>query len=342
MHVLYPLLNQLGSSNVLVSQSSVATLHRIMRYCRYTSLSDMLVKNADYIVDSIAAQLRAPLTNITSMLSKKDKRARKAKKRAAKAAAALSGSNNTANNVADNLYALFDDDNNNNTDNDNDEYIIEIDNEWTTTLPRVLQALLLRTGAATGPTIIPLLDDVLQSVLDALGDGERLSSTSLPRDYSKRAIAHESITTQSYLEVLHSVVVAIRAMPLPTSSPRSHTTNPTPTNTSSSSSSTPTSTTTTSASDEKASSNKVVPVQVTSSVQWPRSSPITLSSLLYGSDGISERLTDHINDLVKQRQAQAAEDELLSGNKGTLLYQLCSFILTLHAHLRYLCSILNR
>ena len=55
---LYPLLLKLGDSNVIISQSAYSTLQTVCRECSYSSLTQLLKSNADYLINSICLKLR--------------------------------------------------------------------------------------------------------------------------------------------------------------------------------------------------------------------------------------------------------------------------------------------
>lgn len=76
------------------------------------------------------------------------------------------------------------------------------DEDSSPTLPRVLQALLDRTGA--GEAVVPLLDDIMQSVLGRLADLQR-------QQHTARGVARQQsgVSSDSYLKVVCSVVGAI-------------------------------------------------------------------------------------------------------------------------------------
>ena len=55
---LYPLLQKLGDSNVVISQSAYSTLQTVCHECGYSSLTQLLKSNADYLINSISLKLR--------------------------------------------------------------------------------------------------------------------------------------------------------------------------------------------------------------------------------------------------------------------------------------------
>lgn len=171
-------MDKLADPHPVVSQSALVSLQRIAMHYRYTSLSDLVISNADYLVDSISSRLRAFRTG---------------------------GDGGTASD------AHF--------------------------LPRVLRAMLERTGA--GSALIPLLDDTLQSILDSLslsteaGPTPTTTTTSAPivttslltsseraerdRETQKSSTANAAATTDSdrsstlaSLQLLLSIVSAIQ------------------------------------------------------------------------------------------------------------------------------------
>ena len=58
MNTLYPLIEQVGSTNAAVSSSAVETLNTIVRCCGYQDISDLIHRNSDYLLNSITLQLR--------------------------------------------------------------------------------------------------------------------------------------------------------------------------------------------------------------------------------------------------------------------------------------------
>ena len=194
MHVLYPLLEKLGSNqSTQVRQAALVTLHRVAHECGYANdamreglpptpdqtLQAMLVDNMDYLVEQMAVELRT-----------------------------LNLNNN--NNNANNLQAT--------TPSSSAAHPL--------TLPLVLSSLLTRISLSCTQALIPLLDDILSVVLDKLGE------MSLQADYSDNGGGggggdeeHEAMGSESevvggggvsasmgrlaYLEILRSVVTAI-------------------------------------------------------------------------------------------------------------------------------------
>jgi hypothetical protein len=59
MESLYPVLSLLGSQNGSLQQHAVTALDLLARACQYSSVTDMLVDNADYLVNSIALKLNS-------------------------------------------------------------------------------------------------------------------------------------------------------------------------------------------------------------------------------------------------------------------------------------------
>ena len=55
---MYPLLQKLGDSNAVISQSAYSTLQAVCHACGYSSLTELLKSNADYLVNSICLKLR--------------------------------------------------------------------------------------------------------------------------------------------------------------------------------------------------------------------------------------------------------------------------------------------
>ncbi|KAG0557818.1 hypothetical protein KC19_11G159100 [Ceratodon purpureus] len=56
--VLYPLLEKLASTNSNVSYAADLALRAICYYCGYQSVKELVIQNADYVVDSLCRQLR--------------------------------------------------------------------------------------------------------------------------------------------------------------------------------------------------------------------------------------------------------------------------------------------
>ncbi|RHY94871.1 hypothetical protein DYB26_003162 [Aphanomyces astaci] len=57
MHVLYPLVEQLGRPSPVVQQAALATLERIAFFCDSQSVSALLQANMDYVVDMLVSRL---------------------------------------------------------------------------------------------------------------------------------------------------------------------------------------------------------------------------------------------------------------------------------------------
>lgn len=55
---LYPLLQKLGDSNAVISQSAYSTLQTVCQECGYSTLTELLKTNADYLINSICLKLR--------------------------------------------------------------------------------------------------------------------------------------------------------------------------------------------------------------------------------------------------------------------------------------------
>ena len=55
---MYPLLQKLGDFNAVISQSAFSTLQTVCHECGYSSLTELLKSNADYLVNSICLKLR--------------------------------------------------------------------------------------------------------------------------------------------------------------------------------------------------------------------------------------------------------------------------------------------
>lgn len=55
---MYPLLQKLGDFNAIISQSAYSTLQAVCHECGYSSLTELLKHNADYLVNSICLKLR--------------------------------------------------------------------------------------------------------------------------------------------------------------------------------------------------------------------------------------------------------------------------------------------
>lgn len=208
-----------------------------------SSLSDLMVRNADYLVDAIGFKLRsaeslssslhtvAPHTRVSAGGLGYTDDAQPRRKTMAELGRDAPGSGLA---LDDEFADLAGD------SSAVEGEVVELDVSWTSTLPRVLQALLQRTGPETGPVIIPLLDDVLQSVLDALGDSSAATPTPIASASTPSAAlpagkpssqlvtadtrrdlvlvrqqlerSHREATITAYLEVLHCVVIAIRSM----------------------------------------------------------------------------------------------------------------------------------
>ena len=73
-------------------------------------------------------------------------------------------------------------------------------------LPAMLHALLTRTGA--GAVILPLLDDVLESVLTLLARAQRQTATQVQQSSLLSLPSTLSLDTLSYLKILSAVVQA--------------------------------------------------------------------------------------------------------------------------------------
>ncbi|MCJ1400961.1 hypothetical protein MMC11_004172 [Xylographa trunciseda] len=52
--VLYPILERIGSNNTLLREHAMTCLNIVYRSCGYTSASELVVQNADYLVNSVA------------------------------------------------------------------------------------------------------------------------------------------------------------------------------------------------------------------------------------------------------------------------------------------------
>ncbi len=145
--VLYPLLERLGDGCRLVQHAAAVSLSRISEACEYTDLTAMLVDNGDYIVDTLALNLRT-LGNATPEES----------------SPLISSS-----------------------------------------VPCMIQALLERSPSPSA--LFPLLRDTLRSVVDALAVQAALSQ---PRKWMGATVTRSSSRLMTYLQVLKSIVTALR------------------------------------------------------------------------------------------------------------------------------------
>ena len=57
MYILYDIIAKLGDNSSIIQQAAYATLQRVAISCDYNDVPDLIVHNADYIVDTIADQL---------------------------------------------------------------------------------------------------------------------------------------------------------------------------------------------------------------------------------------------------------------------------------------------
>ncbi|XP_065649098.1 TELO2-interacting protein 1 homolog isoform X4 [Hydra vulgaris] len=58
INVLYPVLEKVGSTNATISRTALQTLHDIVKHCGYSSISDLILKNSDYLINSITLRFR--------------------------------------------------------------------------------------------------------------------------------------------------------------------------------------------------------------------------------------------------------------------------------------------
>ena len=58
LHVLYPLMEKLGSRNATISQMAYWSLVTISRSCKYGTVEQLIGKNVDYLINSISLNLR--------------------------------------------------------------------------------------------------------------------------------------------------------------------------------------------------------------------------------------------------------------------------------------------
>ena len=58
IQTLYPILEKVGSSNASIHHTAMQVLTDISRYCNYESVSDLILFNSDYLINSVALQFR--------------------------------------------------------------------------------------------------------------------------------------------------------------------------------------------------------------------------------------------------------------------------------------------
>ncbi|XP_065647166.1 TELO2-interacting protein 1 homolog isoform X7 [Hydra vulgaris] len=58
INVLYPILEKVGSTNTTISRIAVQTLHDIVKHCGYSNISNLILKNSDYLINSITLRFR--------------------------------------------------------------------------------------------------------------------------------------------------------------------------------------------------------------------------------------------------------------------------------------------
>eukprot|EP00494_Astrolonche_serrata_P030219 UN30486 len=57
MHIMYPILEHLGSGNTIVSSSALACIERLYKTLQYSNVDNFVIDNADYLIDSMVYQL---------------------------------------------------------------------------------------------------------------------------------------------------------------------------------------------------------------------------------------------------------------------------------------------
>lgn len=58
INTLYPVLEKIGSINAAVSETAMETLTDIVTFCNYENISDLILINADYLINSVTMQFR--------------------------------------------------------------------------------------------------------------------------------------------------------------------------------------------------------------------------------------------------------------------------------------------
>lgn len=63
MTSLYPVLEKAGDASLLVSQSALSTIHDLCVACNYSSPKELMISNADYLLNDVSLNLRRPIVH---------------------------------------------------------------------------------------------------------------------------------------------------------------------------------------------------------------------------------------------------------------------------------------